>query len=142
MPEKQSDAPQPRAIEKLIRSKYDEMPGSERALADHVLEYPNEVLLYSATELADRAGASKAAVNMIRVNLSRDLAPRGIAVGILHPGYVRTQMTEGRGEIEPEQAAKGLLARIEELDLASTGPILLPTHAVHPNLTFRPNAVE
>ena len=63
MPEKQSDAPQPRAIEKLIRSKYDEMPGSERALADHVLEYPNEVLLYSATELADRAGASKAAVS-------------------------------------------------------------------------------
>ena len=36
---------------------------SERALADHVLEYPNEVLLYSATELADRAGASKAAVS-------------------------------------------------------------------------------
>lgn len=63
MPEKRSDTAKPRAIERLIRSKYDEMPGSERALADRVLEYPNEVLLYSATELASRAGASKAAVS-------------------------------------------------------------------------------
>jgi len=65
--------------------------------------------------------ASKAAVNMIGVNLARDLAPRGIAVGILHPGYVRTDMTQGRGEIEPVQSARGLWARIQEMDLASTG---------------------
>lgn len=63
MSKKQSDTAKPRAIERLIRSNYEEMPGSERALADRVLEYPNEVLLYSATELADRAGASKAAVS-------------------------------------------------------------------------------
>jgi NAD(P)-dependent dehydrogenase (short-subunit alcohol dehydrogenase family) len=68
--------------------------------------------------------ASKAALNMIGVNLARDLAPRGVAVGILHPGYVRTQMTQGRGEIEPEYAARGLVSRIEELDLASTGLFL------------------
>jgi len=63
MLKKETDAAGPRAIERLIRSRYDDMPGSERALADRVLEYPNEVLLYSATELADRAGASKAAVS-------------------------------------------------------------------------------
>jgi len=63
MLKKEKDAAEPRAIERLIRSRYDDMPGSERALADRVLEYPNEVLLYSATELADRAGASKAAVS-------------------------------------------------------------------------------
>ncbi len=63
MPDKQSEPVQPRAIERLIRSRYEEMPSSERALADRVLEYPNEVLLYSATELAERAGASKAAVS-------------------------------------------------------------------------------
>jgi NAD(P)-dependent dehydrogenase (short-subunit alcohol dehydrogenase family) len=65
--------------------------------------------------------ASKAAVNMIGVNLSRDLAPHGIAVGILHPGFVRTGMTRGRGERSPEEAARGLLARIGELNLASSG---------------------
>lgn len=63
MQEKKTDAAEPRAIERLIRSIYDTMPSSERALADRVLEYPNEVLLCSATELADRAGASKAAVS-------------------------------------------------------------------------------
>jgi len=63
MAEQRSEPPKPREIERLIRSKYENMPGSERALADRVLEYPNEVILYSATELADRAGASKAAVS-------------------------------------------------------------------------------
>src|SRR5690606_30877121 len=63
MSKNKADPTEPRAIERLIRSKYDEMPGSQRALADRVLEYPNEVLLYSATELADRVGASKAAVS-------------------------------------------------------------------------------
>jgi NAD(P)-dependent dehydrogenase (short-subunit alcohol dehydrogenase family) len=65
--------------------------------------------------------ASKAAVNMIGVNLSRDLAPHGIAVGILHPGFVRTDMTRGRGEKSPDEAARGLMARIGELTLASSG---------------------
>ena len=65
--------------------------------------------------------ASKAAMNMIGVNLSRDLAPHGIAVGILHPGFVRTDMTRGRGERGPEEAAPGLVARIQELTLASSG---------------------
>ncbi len=65
--------------------------------------------------------ASKAAVNMIGVNLSRDLAPHGIAVGILHPGFVRTDMTRGGGERSPEEAARGLVARIRELTLASSG---------------------
>jgi len=63
MPEIKSRQVEPRAIERLIRSKYEEMPRSERALADRVLEYPNEALLYTATELAERAGASKAAVS-------------------------------------------------------------------------------
>ena len=55
--------PKPRDIERQIRSVYNSMPGSERALADRVLEYPNEALLHSATELAALAGASKAAVS-------------------------------------------------------------------------------
>ncbi|MGD8636354.1 MAG: SDR family oxidoreductase, partial [Gammaproteobacteria bacterium] len=33
---------------------------------------------------------SKAAVNIAGVSLARDLADRGIAVALLHPGYVRT----------------------------------------------------
>lgn len=63
---------------------------------------------------------SKAAVNMIGKNLSHDLAPRGIALALLHPGLVATDMTGGRG-IDPADAAAGLIARMDELDLGKTG---------------------
>lgn len=62
MPNKQTKAVEPRAFERRIRAVYETMPGSERALADRVLEYPNDVIMCSATELAELAGASKAAV--------------------------------------------------------------------------------
>jgi len=66
---------------------------------------------------------SKAAANMAGVSLAHDLKKRGIAVILLHPGMVRTELTKGMaGEfIEPEEAARGLLTRIEELTLETTG---------------------
>jgi NAD(P)-dependent dehydrogenase (short-subunit alcohol dehydrogenase family) len=67
---------------------------------------------------------SKAALNAAGVSLARDLAPRGIAVVILHPGYVRTEMTGGHGNVEPRDAAAQLIARIDELTLATTGRFL------------------
>lgn len=63
---------------------------------------------------------SKAAVNMIGKNLSHDLRERGIAVALLHPGLVATDMTGGRG-IAPADAAAGLIARMDALTLATTG---------------------
>ena len=63
---------------------------------------------------------SKAAVNAAGVSLARDLAPRGIAVVLLHPGMVATEMTGGRG-IAAEESAAGLIARIDELSLEDTG---------------------
>jgi NAD(P)-dependent dehydrogenase (short-subunit alcohol dehydrogenase family) len=50
-----------------------------------------------------------------------DLKERGIAVALLHPGYVRTEMVGGGGDVEPEEAAAGLIARMDELSLANTG---------------------
>ena len=64
---------------------------------------------------------SKAAVNMAGTSLAVDLKPKGIAVGLLHPGYVKTDMTGGQGYVDTTQAAKGLLARIDELNLENTG---------------------
>ncbi|MEM6573026.1 MAG: SDR family oxidoreductase [Pseudomonadota bacterium] len=63
---------------------------------------------------------SKAAVNMVGKNLSHDLARRGIAVALLHPGLVATEMTGLRG-IEPAQAAAGLIDRMDELSMDNTG---------------------
>ncbi|MEO1244589.1 MAG: SDR family oxidoreductase [Pseudomonadota bacterium] len=63
---------------------------------------------------------SKTAVNQIGVNLSHDLRPKGIAVALLHPGLVATDMTGGRG-IAPADAARGLIERIDELSLETSG---------------------
>jgi len=64
---------------------------------------------------------SKAALNMAGANLAHDLAERGIHVVLLHPGYVRTDLSGSRGRIEPPEAAAGLLARIAELDATRSG---------------------
>jgi NAD(P)-dependent dehydrogenase (short-subunit alcohol dehydrogenase family) len=64
---------------------------------------------------------SKAAVNAAGVSLARDLASRGVAVAILHPGYVKTRMTRGRGNMEPHESAAGLLQRIDALTLETSG---------------------
>lgn len=41
--------------------------------------------------------ASKAAVNMVGRLLALDLRERGVAVGNVHPGFMRTEMTKGVG---------------------------------------------
>jgi NAD(P)-dependent dehydrogenase (short-subunit alcohol dehydrogenase family) len=64
---------------------------------------------------------SKVALNMAGKSLAVDLKSAGIAVAILHPGMVRTEMIGGRGQVEPSEAARGLLARIDELTLETSG---------------------
>jgi len=64
---------------------------------------------------------SKAAVNMAGKSVAVDLRERGIAVALLHPGYVRTGMTEGRGLIDPPESAAGLIARMDALELEHSG---------------------
>lgn len=65
--------------------------------------------------------ASKAALNAFGKSLAVDLTPRGISVAILHPGYVQTRMVDFRGMISPQEAAEGLIARIEQLTLNNSG---------------------
>jgi NAD(P)-dependent dehydrogenase (short-subunit alcohol dehydrogenase family) len=64
---------------------------------------------------------SKAAMNAAGMSLARDLTPAGIAVAILHPGPVRTEMTGGSGNIDPDDAAKQLVERLDQLTLQTTG---------------------
>lgn len=64
---------------------------------------------------------SKAAVNMAGKSLSVDLEQEGIPVALLHPGFVRTGMTDNSGYIEPDEAAEGLIKRLDELDMRKTG---------------------
>jgi NAD(P)-dependent dehydrogenase (short-subunit alcohol dehydrogenase family) len=62
---------------------------------------------------------SKAAANMLGVNLHHEFAPRGIHVMLLHPGTVATQMTKGAKGwdqyTKPDEAAAGLAAQLDTL---------------------------
>jgi NAD(P)-dependent dehydrogenase (short-subunit alcohol dehydrogenase family) len=64
---------------------------------------------------------SKAAVNMAGRSLANDLKDDGVAVAILHPGFVRTEMTGQQGLIDPPESAAGIIARIDELTPENTG---------------------
>jgi NAD(P)-dependent dehydrogenase (short-subunit alcohol dehydrogenase family) len=64
---------------------------------------------------------SKAALNMAAMSMSHDLRRRQVAVTVLHPGFVRTGMTNGNGNVNPDESAKGLLARIDGLTLENSG---------------------
>lgn len=64
---------------------------------------------------------SKAAMNAMSVSLSRDLHTRGVSVGILHPGFVRTDMTGYAGQYTPAESAELLATRIDQLSLDNSG---------------------
>lgn len=63
---------------------------------------------------------SKTAVNMVGVNLAHDLKPRGIAVVLLHPGFVRTDMTGHRGHMDVAESAAGLIRQMDRRGLDDT----------------------
>ncbi|MDH3820227.1 MAG: SDR family oxidoreductase [Gammaproteobacteria bacterium] len=98
------------------------------ALADNLHQGSKVAIVSSRVGSIDDNGsggnwgyrASKAAVNMIGTNLMHALKPRGIAVALLHPGLVATDMT-GQHGISAVDSARGLIERINELTLENTG---------------------
>jgi len=98
------------------------------ALADNLHEGSKVAIVSSRVGSIDDNGsggnwgyrASKTAVNMIGTNLMHELKPRGIAVALLHPGLVATDMT-GQHGISAADSARGLIERINELNLENTG---------------------
>ena len=64
---------------------------------------------------------SKAALNMAGKSLSEDLKDNDITVLLLHPGYVKTDMTSNQGDITAKQSALGLIKVLEEKTLDDSG---------------------
>lgn len=71
--------------------------------------------------------SSKAALNMMSRNLAIELKPKGITVGLVSPGLVKTGFTKGLdlpSMITPEVSARAVIAVIDGYDLARTGTFL------------------
>jgi NAD(P)-dependent dehydrogenase (short-subunit alcohol dehydrogenase family) len=65
--------------------------------------------------------ASKAAVNKVMQGLATDLYTDGITVGLIDPGWVRTEMGGDEAEFSPEEVAQGIIDLAQTLNLAQTG---------------------
>ncbi|KAK9416697.1 putative Oxidoreductase [Seiridium unicorne] len=79
--------------------------------------------------------ASKAALNMVGKLLSLDLKDKGIIVSIVHPAFMRTEMTKGvgfdkfwddGGAVTPDESAKSLIGWTEKLDISKSGEYWAP----------------
>ena len=68
--------------------------------------------------------ASKAAVNRIMVALADDLRPDNIAVLVMHPGWVRTDMGGSAADIAVEDSAAGIARVVTGLGMGQSGQFL------------------
>jgi NAD(P)-dependent dehydrogenase (short-subunit alcohol dehydrogenase family) len=67
---------------------------------------------------------SKAAVNKLMRGLATELKPQGIAVLVVHPGWVKTEMGGDGAQLTPEESALQIQKLVDKLDIASTGRFL------------------
>ena len=97
------------------------LPLLRRARADGgrpLLAATSSAAAYLPLPRAAAYGASKAALSHFLESLRLDLAAEGIDVSVIHPGFVKTPLTEGNDfpmpmRVDVERAAAAILAGLE-----------------------------
>ncbi|KAF8742844.1 Homocysteine S-methyltransferase, partial [Rhizoctonia solani] len=64
---------------------------------------------------------SKAGLNMMGRKLAHELEFSNVAVGLLHPGWVQTDMGGSGAIVTPEDSVRGMLQVIDKLDIGNSG---------------------
>lgn len=65
--------------------------------------------------------AAKSGLNRLMRSVAFDLRDRGIVVGLLHPGYVQTDMGGPGADITPEESAAAIVKLVDGWSLEDTG---------------------
>lgn len=104
------------------------------AFLPHLLKGQRRLLVPVSTLMASMADnksggslfyrSSKAALNAAMTSLAVDLRPQNIAVLILHPGWVKTDMGGEQAPIMPEESIAGMSQVIENFTLAQSGSFI------------------
>jgi NAD(P)-dependent dehydrogenase (short-subunit alcohol dehydrogenase family) len=76
--------------------------------------------------------AAKAGLNRLMRSVAIDLKDRGIIVGLIHPGYVQTDMGGPGAEITPQASAEGVRQTAAAWTLAESGDFKKWTGEAHP----------
>jgi NAD(P)-dependent dehydrogenase (short-subunit alcohol dehydrogenase family) len=98
------------------------LPALQRSKAAKIVAITSKMgsLSYAPSDhIAYRA--SKAAVNKVMQCVATDLQPKGIAVAVVHPGWVRTDMGGAGADIDVGTSAAGIISVIEKLSIATSG---------------------
>lgn len=77
-------------------------------------------------------GAAKAGLNRMMRSVAIDLKDQGIVIGLIHPGYVQTDMGGPGAEITPEESAKGVCAVAQAWTIEESGEFKRWNGEAHP----------
>lgn len=98
------------------------LPALRRAQTPKVMSITSQLGAISLDlALAHGYSASKAALNKFMRLAAPELAREDIAIGVIHPGWVKTDMAGRGAEITPAESAAGIAKVIDQLTTGNSG---------------------
>jgi len=113
---------------KMAEAFIDHVAASEQKKIMNISSRPSSIALTTGAQYIDRP--SKASLNMVMRTLAKDVADRGVTVGLVAPGLVDTDLTRalvGIPKISPEESVTALIELIDNFTFEMSGSLIQHT---------------